>query len=86
MNIIKKMKCKIPDWAMSAIFNSDCSGLFENDITFLESWLAWVEVESKKIGASSWIVAEVNNKPYSDGNPSFGLSCNVYDCVVLFFE
>jgi hypothetical protein len=78
--------CKIPEWAMSSIFNSDDSGLFGNDVTFLYSWMAWMDKQAKEIGATDWIVVQDDEyqEGYFDSNPEFGLPCNVYDCSILY--
>lgn len=89
MKIIHKLdNCKIPEWAMCPIFNSDYSGLEGNDITFLDSWLAWIEKDMKNLGAKSYCIVQDNDyqEGYFDSNPEFGLPCNVYDCTVLYFE
>jgi len=80
--------CKIPTWSLSAIFNSDYSGLFGNDVMFLETYLAWLEKLKREIGASSYVIALENDTPeeYFDDNPEFGLPCNVVDRVVIFIE
>ena len=89
MKIIDKLdNCKIPEWAMSAIFNSDYSGLFGNDIMFLDTWLAWLEKKNQELESESFVVVQDDDYqyPYFDENPEFGLPCNVYDCTVLFLR
>lgn len=88
MKIVEKIECKVPEWAMSAIFNSDYSGVLVTNKVFLDTWFAWLEKKMKDTGASSFIVTQKMDiqSPYFDSNPSFGLASNVYDCVVLFFE
>lgn len=80
--------CKIPTWALPAIFNSDYSGLFGNDVTFLESYLSWLEKTKGEVGASSFVIVLENDSPeeYFSYNPEFGLPCSVVDCTVIYFE
>lgn len=80
--------CKIPTWSLSAIFNSDYSGLFGNDVMFLETYLAWLDKTKNEVGASSFVIVFERDdwEEYFDSNPEFGLPSNVVDCIVLFFE
>ena len=44
MKIVDKLNnCKIPGWAMVGIFNSDYSGMSEEDIKILDDWIDFVE-------------------------------------------
>lgn len=86
MKIIYKINFKIPEWSLPAVFYKDYSGLFGNDVTFLESWKAYIYVKQKSLKAKDYcvIIEDKCQEPYFDNNPAFGLPCNVVDCVVLF--
>ena len=87
---------KIPDYALSYLVNNDSSGIEEEDIKNIDSFMEQFYTEAKEndgnvIFNTSEIIdgdGEIleYQEPYFCHFPVFGLACNVVDCTVLIVK
>lgn len=71
---------KIPTWSLCYLINGDASGLTDEEIRMIDTWLNDWEVQ---------IVSPVTDgegyaQPYFSHCPLFGLPTEVEDCDILF--
>jgi hypothetical protein len=90
MKIIEKYECMIPTWALSAIINSDNSGLEEKDIDQIEQFDLEMNNIAKSINATHSTIsypANIDNEQYfSPYNELHNLGDTVIDITVNFFK
>ena len=71
---------QIPSYALSALFNSDYSGLDDDDITNIKNFqkrTSHIDVFDDKYP---------DQEPYFSNSPEFGLATNVVDIAGLEFK
>lgn len=66
---------KVPEWALCAIINGDCTGLNDDEIAMIENWLS-----GNQYGICVPIESE---EAYFTSVPAFGLPCTVRDCICI---
>lgn len=72
----------IPAWALPYIFNSDSSGLTDQDLADLSTW----EKQLEKQGFTSPVFDLLEDEPSFCHNPEFGLPTDCYKCAIVQFE
>lgn len=71
---------KIPTWSLCYLVNGDASGLTDEEIRMIDTWLNDWEVQIVSPVADG----EGNAQPYFSHRPLFGLPTEVEDCDILF--
>ena len=71
---------KIPTWSLCYLINDDASGLTDEEIRMIDTWLNDWEVQI----VSPVTDGEGNAQPYFSHCPLFGLPTEVEDCDILF--
>lgn len=71
---------KIPTWSLCYLINGDVSGLTDEEIRMIDTWLNDWEVQI----VSPVTDGEGNAQPYFSHCPLFGLPTEVEDCDILF--
>ena len=71
---------KIPTWSLCYLINGDASGLTDEEIRMIDTWLNDWEVQI----VSPVTDREGNAQPYFSHCPLFGLPTEVEDCDILF--
>ncbi len=71
---------KIPTWSLCCLINGDASGLTDEEIRMIDTWLNDWEVQI----VSPVTDGEGNAQPYFSHCPLFGLPTEVEDCDILF--
>lgn len=71
---------KIPTWSLCYLINDDASGLTDEEIRMIDTWLNDWEVQIVSPVADG----EGNAQPYFSHCPLFGLPTEVEDCDILF--
>lgn len=66
-------KERIPVWALCALINADYSGLEDEDIMLIDSWL-------KQTGYTLVCCPDDEEEQYFASHPAFGLASDVIDC------
>lgn len=71
---MKRIKEKIPSWAISAIIYDDYTGLEDSEIDLIQRWFEDTGYD---------YVCTTDSDPYFTNYPAFGLPCDVYDCICV---
>ena len=69
----------IPTWALCYLFNSDATGLTDEEIALIDQWYT----ENKVMGITTATEQEGECFPYFSHYPAFGLPAEVVDCHVM---
>ncbi len=69
----------IPTWALCYLFNSDATGLTDEEIALIDQWYT----ENKVMGITTATEQEGECFPYFSHCPAFGLPAEVVDCHVM---
>jgi len=77
---MKTIKLTLPEFWASALVNGDYSGLEDDEVKELESWLSWAS--SEKIGFCLDVNDERSFIQYHDAS-AYVLAC---DCLEYIFE
>jgi hypothetical protein len=92
MKLVEGWDAKIPTWALSALINSDSSGLEDEDELVLDKWESFVLKQAGAKGCSSYHLELLYDEdgepcePYFDPNPEFGKACDVQDYRIHFHK
>ena len=70
----------IPTWALCYLFNSDVTGLTDEEIRMIDNWLNNWEREA----LTNTPTVGGNAQPYFSHCPLFGLPAEVEDCNIIF--
>lgn len=71
---------KIPTWSIGYIINGDSTGLTEDEIRMIDSWLNEWQVEI----VSPITDGQGNAQPYFSYCPLFGLPAEVEECDIIY--
>ena len=66
-------------WALCYLFNSDATGLTDEEIALIDQWYT----ENKVMGITTATEQEGECFPYFSHCPAFGLPAEVVDCHVM---
>lgn len=69
----------IPTWALCYLFNSDATGLTDEEIALIDQWYT----ENKVMGITTATEQKGECFPYFSHYPAFGLPAEVVDCHVM---
>lgn len=75
-----KTTAKIPTWSLCYLVNGDASGLTDEEIRMIDTWVNDWKVQV----VSPFAEGEGNAQPYFSHCPLFGLPTEVEDCDILF--
>lgn len=73
---------KIPTWSIGYIINGDSTGLTEDEIRMIDSWLNEWQVEI----VSPITDGQGNALPYFSHCPLFGLPAEVEECDIIYMN
>lgn len=73
---------KIPTWSIGYIINGDSTGLTEDEIRMIDSWLNEWQVEI----VSPITDGQGNAQPYFSHCPLFGLPAEVEECDIIYMN
>jgi hypothetical protein len=86
MKTIAEYTVKIPDYALPYLINGDKSGLAEQDIKSIDSYMDKEFYGVAREQNASVIISPSEEESYFTWRPAFGLACNVVDCTILLVE
>ena len=87
MKTVYKESVNIPDYAMCYLVNGDSSGLNDDDITLIDTWINVYYAKAEKLQGHLNIVQLNDNDSGSfDSFPPFGLACNTFECELIILS
>ena len=84
--ILESYPIQLPSYCLSYLFNSDPSGLEDNDIRDTDEGMNFYYDRAKELGGTITINIPENMESYFSPNPEFGLPCDVIDTTIHIFE
>ena len=81
----KTYEVKLPDYSLSYLINGDSSGLNQDDIQNIDSYMEkfYNEADSLKNGFVNFELDDYEADSFFTWNPPFGLACNCYEAKIL---
>jgi len=82
MNQIAQYEVKLPVDYVSYLINGDSSGIEDSEIAEINNYMEQYYDEANDI--KGHVIIDVSDEGYYfDGNPAFGLACNVVDAKII---
>ena len=87
MNIAYKESINIPDYAICYLVNGDSSGLNEEEIILIDTWINVYYAKAEELyGHLNIVQLNDDDSGSFDSFPPFGLACNTFECELIILS